>query len=120
MSNSCGVNGEIIKTYVIDTIPDVFSACTIITTDELNSCSLTGITLTDSILPTPDSSIDLGSPIRRFRDINTVSGTTTVWTATERVITPQINLGLDLSGNTRIITADNSIIQDDILLGGDY
>ena len=31
-----------------------------------------------------------------------------------------LDLGIDLSGNTRQITANNSIIQDDILLGGDY
>lgn len=119
MSNGCGVNGEIIKTYIIDDTPSGLSGCTI-ELDQINSCSLSGITLTDSILPTPDITIDLGTPLRRFRDINTLSGTSTLWISTQEVITPQLNLGLDGLGNLRIITADNSIIQNDTLLGGTY
>lgn len=113
MSTACGNNGEIIKTYVVE------SDLCIINTDELNSCSLTGITLTDSILPS-GSTINLGTPSRRFRDVNTISGTSTIWTSTDKVITPTLDLGLDLSGNTRQITANNSIIQDDILWGGEF
>ena len=60
------------------------------------------------------------TPSFRFRNINTISGTSTVWTSTDRVITPNLDLGLDSSGNTRTITANNSIIQDDCLLGGTY
>ena len=47
-------------------------------------------------------------------------GTSTVWTSTGIIYTPILNLGQDLSGNTRIITAESSIIQDDILNGGSY
>lgn len=118
MSNGCSNNGEIIKTYIIDDIPGL-SGCTL-DIDELGSCSNSGITLTDSILPLSDNSIDLGSPLRRFRSINTFSGTSTVWTSTQEVITPQLNLGLDSLNNLRIINADNSIIQNDTLLGGTY
>jgi hypothetical protein len=71
-------------------------------------------------VPTSDNLISVGSPSRRFRNINTISGTSTVWTATGIIYTPKLNLGLDLSGNTREITADNSIIQDDVLNGGFY
>lgn len=76
--------------------------------------------VTGDITPTTDNISNLGTSIKRFRDINTVSGTSTVWTSTIRVITPELDLGLDSSGNTRIITADNSIIQNDTLLGGTY
>lgn len=116
-SNGCGSNGEIIKTYIIEDYSSL-SACTIVTTDEINSCSLSGITLSDSLLPINDGTIDLGTPSRRFRDVNTISGTTTVWAATGIIYTPILDLGLDLSGDTRQITAENSIIQDDILNGG--
>lgn len=118
MSNECGNNGEIIKTYIMDDLPGL-SGCTL-EIDEIGSCSNSGITLTDSILPLPDNSINLGIPSRRFRDINTFSGTSTVWTSTQEVITPQLTLGLDSLGNLRIITADNSILQNDTLLGGTY
>jgi hypothetical protein len=75
---------------------------------------------TTEVLPTSDNLISVGSFGRRFRNINTVSGTSTVWTATGIIYTPILNLGQDLSGNTREITAENSIIQDDILNGGSY
>jgi hypothetical protein len=78
------------------------------------------ITLHDDIVPNTDGNLNLGTAVKRFRDINTISGTSTVWTSTTKVITPNLDLGLDSSGNTRIITADNSIIQNDILNGGSY
>jgi hypothetical protein len=64
--------------------------------------------------------IDVGSTSKRFRDINTVSGTSTVWTSSIKVNTPTLDLGNDYQGNLRQITADNSIIQNDTLLGGTY
>jgi len=70
------------------------------------------------ITPVTDNTINLGTPIKRFRDINTVSGTTTVWTSTIKVYTPELDLGLDSLGNQRTITANNSVIQNDILNGG--
>lgn len=70
--------------------------------------------------PTSDDLVTVGSPSRRFRDVNTVSGTSTVWTSTIQVITPNLNLGLDTDSIQRTITADNSIIQDDTLMGGIY
>jgi hypothetical protein len=85
--------------------------------EEIFSCD-TGITIHNDFIPVTDNTINLGSPIKRFRDINTVSGTTTVWTATTKVYTPELDLGLDSLGNSRVITANNSIIQDDTLNGG--
>lgn len=72
------------------------------------------------IKPKIDNKIILGSDTKRFRDINTVRGTTTVWSVREELVTPKINLGEDNNGVNRVITADNSIIQDDTLLGGKY
>lgn len=80
----------------------------------------TGITVHNDVKPIDDGTIDLGIPIKRFRDINTISGTTTYWTATYRVRTPRLDLGVDSLGNPREITADNSIIENDILNGGIY
>ena len=100
------------------TINGVLSACTGVYTSNLYGCS--PITIHDDLLPLNDGGSDLGSPVKRFRDVNTISGTSTVWTSTNKIITPELNLGLDSSGNTRTITANNSIIQDDILNGGVY
>ena len=85
--------------------------------DNLYDC-VSGITLHGDIIPITDNTINLGTPIKRFRDINTVSGTTTVWTSTIKVYTPELDLGLDSLGNQRTITANNSVIQNDILNGG--
>jgi len=103
------------------------------------------ITLHDDLIPNIDGTIDLGGELtvtdtnftgttatglttpwtstftgKRFRSINTLSGGSTVWTSTYRVNTPNLDLGLDSSGNTRIITADSSVIQDDLLFGGTF
>jgi hypothetical protein len=94
------------------------SACTGVYTSNLFGCS--DINLHNSIIPNNDIVVDLGTPIKRFRDVNTFSGTTTVWTSTQRINTPEINLGLDNLNNQRIITADNSIISNDILNGGQF
>jgi hypothetical protein len=76
------------------------------------------ITIHQDLVPVLDDTINLGTPIKRFRDINTNSGTSTYWTSTYSISTPILDLGLDSSGNTRQITANNSIIQNDRLLGG--
>lgn len=80
----------------------------------------TGITLHSDIVPNTDDTIDLGKPSQRFRDINTVSGRTSYWTSTIKIISPELDLGNDSLGNPRNITADNSIIQNDILFGGNF
>ena len=87
--------------------------------ENLHSCT-TGITLHNDVIPEPDNTINLGTPLKRFRDINTVSGTTTYWTATVKVITPEVDLGNDSLGNPRIINANNSVIQNDVLNGGTF
>jgi hypothetical protein len=100
------------------TINGILSACTGINTSNLYGCS--PITIHDDLLPLNDGSSDLGTLIKRFRDINTISGTSTVWTSSNKITTPEIDLGVDSFGNTRLITADNSIINNDVLYGGVY
>lgn len=117
------------ETFIIEGGNDgILSACTSIHTNNLVSCDdeNTYVVLSDkiepskSIIPLLDDSINLGEQNIRFREINTVSGNSTVWSSTEKIITPELDLGLDSLGNDRIITANNSILQNDILLGGTY
>jgi len=128
-SNSSNIN----QTFIIEPMfitggTPVVSACTAVYTNSIISCSgdaeiilSSGQTIFNaSIIPLLDSVIDLGVPLQRFRNINTVSGTSSIWSSTISVTTPLLDLGLDTLGNPRQITADNSIIQDDFLNGGDY
>lgn len=119
------------QTFIIEppaTGSGATSACTAIYTNAIISCSgdteillSSGETIFNtSIIPTNDATINIGYPIKRFRDINTVSGTSSVWTSTTSVSTPLLDLGLDSQSNLRQINADNSIIQDDLLNGGTY
>jgi hypothetical protein len=119
------------QTFIIEpaaTGSGATSACTAIYTNTIISCSgdteillSSGETIFNtSIVPVNDATIDIGYPIKRFRDINTVSGTSSVWTSTISVSTPLLDLGLDSQSNLRQINADNSIIQDDLLNGGTY
>jgi hypothetical protein len=127
--SGCG-NSNLKQSFLVvpSMVQDTLSACTAIYTNELISCSGDSIVFLSSgetifntsITPLTDGTIDVGVPSRRFRDINTISGTSTVWTSTISVTTPTLNLGLDSLSNNRIINADNSIIQDDTLNGGTF
>jgi len=86
--------------------------------ENLYGCSQ--ITLHDNINPVIDNTIDLGTILKRFRDINTVNGHSTFWTSTTSVTTAALVLGIDSSGYSRTITANNSIIQDDTLDNNTY
>jgi len=125
-------HSDINETFIIEPEGNsgstIISACTAVFTNSVISCSgdsqinlSTGVIEIDSNLePNVDANLDLGSSVRRFRNISTVSGTSTVWTSTIKVTTPTLDLGIDSQGNVRQITANNSIIQDDSLLGGTY
>jgi hypothetical protein len=78
------------------------------------------VNATTSILPTQDITVNIGTPTNRFREVNTYSGTTTIWSATTIVYSPTLDLGLDSLGNSRILTANSSILNNDVLLGGSY
>ena len=118
---------DVNQTFIIEPLAltgdtPVVSACTAIYTNRLISCDDDGTTIflsdkievSKSIVPLIDAMNDLGVPSLRFRNINTLSGVSSVWTSTEKVITPEIDLGLDSLGNSRIITANNSIIQNEL------
>lgn len=123
--SSCD-NSNIRQNYIVTNTNefDTFTACTGVWTSNIYGCS--PITIQDQlnlkgdVLPNSDSTINLGSTSNRFRNINTVSGTSSVWTSTVKVITPSVDLGLDSNNESRVINANNSIIQDDILLGGTF
>jgi len=140
-------NTDIVKYIVVQPEPPAFTGDTIqgdlvvtgdiincgtgttntVYTDNVDPCS-SGVTISNIVTfypnprvePVLDDNVQLGTPTRRFREVNTVSGTSTTWTSTNRVITPNLDLGLDSQSNGRIITANNSIIQDDCLDAGDY
>lgn len=129
LNNSSSINQMfVIEPMAVTGDTVIISACTAVYTDKIISCSgdaeielLLGQTVFNtSIIPRYDATIDLGVPLQRFRDINTVSGTSTVWSSTISVTTPLLDLGVDSLGNIRQITANNSIIQDDLLNGGIY
>jgi len=135
-SNFCG-NSDITKIFIVEPSGGGFTGNTVngnlYVTGDLYNCG-TGTTFVQTIsactndiinvgsnlYPTTDNTWNIGTPFRRFRDVNTISGTSTVWVSTTSITTPLLDLGIDSSGNTRQITADNSIIQDDCLLGGIY
>lgn len=145
-SNFCGP-GDITRIFVVEPLgASTFTANTInisgdaiidgniincgtgstIYTETIIACE-SGVTINNAVtfyptdvVPTSDNLINFGSPTRRFRNVNTVSGSSTVWASTEVIYTPSLNLGADLNGEERLINAENSIIQDDILLGGTY
>lgn len=80
-----------------DTVQRLYSG---ITTNQIDSYSgnstielSTDETLINqSLIPKVDNQIDVGTSIKRFRNINTVSGSTTYWTSTVEVQTGQLNL----------------------------
>lgn len=144
MSNNC--KSEIVKYFVVQPEPPQFSGQTIngdlyvtgdiyncgtgstntVFTDNVDECT-SGVTINSNftvygteVVPSADGTNTLGTTSRRWRAVNTVSGTSTVWTSTSVINTPNLNLGLDSQSNSRIITANNSIIQDDCLDAGDY
>jgi hypothetical protein len=115
-SSFTGGSGNCVTELFVDEISSCLTAITI--NNEL--IVLSGITLTGNIIPSSDGQSDIGSPIKRFRDINTISGTSTIWSATTKIYTPEVDLGLDSLGNSRIITPDSSVLNNDILSGGTF
>lgn len=95
--------------------------------NQINSCDFDTsivlgeeIVINSSLVPEIDESIDLGSTFKRYRELNVVSGQSVVWNSSISVSTPNLDLGFDSEGDARIITADNSILKNDNLIGGAY
>jgi hypothetical protein len=130
---SCNSNPKNInKTFIVERVDNdedliQISACTATYTNKIHSCYddteiiLSGDVITNkNILPTEDNTFTIGSSNLRFRKINSVEGEVTVFKVTSSIETPSLDLGYDNNGEHRIITANNSIIQDDILSGGTF
>ena len=131
---SCSnTSSNINQTFIIEPLSitggsPTLSACTTMFTNLVESCSGdTTISLTsgstifnNEIVPENDNTINIGSNIKRFREVNSVSGTSSYWSSSVSVTTPNLNLGNDSLGDSRIITANNSIMQTDTLNGGTY
>lgn len=113
------LGGVSANTFNVNTIGSVTDCVGDLFVSNLHGC-VTGVTLHNDIVPVTNETIDLGTPIKRFREINTLSGVSSYWVSTVKVTTPEVDLGIDVNGNSRKITANNSIIQEDILNGGVY
>jgi len=82
----------------------------------INASSITGDTIYANTLIEPilDNSVDVGTPFKRFRSLNTINGVAVNFTASTRVTTPEILLG------TTIITENNVILSGYTLEGGSW
>lgn len=66
------------------------------------------------ISPIVDNNIDLGTPVRRFRNLNIVNGVAVNFTATTKIQTQEIILG------TMSVTENNIILTGQTLEGGSW
>ena len=80
----------------------------------INALNITADTIYANtvIEPILDNSVDIGTPFKRFRSLNTVNGVAVSFTASTRVTTPEIILG------TTIVTENNIILSGYTLEGG--
>lgn len=67
-----------------------------------------------NIYPTTDNNSDIGTTIKRFRNLNIVNGISTNFTATTRVTTPEVMLG------STLVTEYNIILSGYTLEGGNW
>lgn len=125
------------ETFIIEPVAEsggtsIISACTGFFTNLIISCDadtqigldVGEITINQPLVPVVDGVTDLGLPLKRFRQLNTVSGSSTYWATTNANINSltvsTIDLGYDTDGNHRILTADSSVLNLDILKAGNY
>ena len=125
------------ETFIIEPLLDTgqtgtISACTAVFTNLVVSCeadteiglNVGEITINQPLNPVVDGVTNLGSPFKRFRAINTVSGTSTYWNSTNARINSltvdTIDLGYDSGGDHRILTADSSVLNLDTLRPNNY
>ena len=79
-----------------------------------NVISASSISMEGDIEANQDNSYDIGSPIRRFRNLNTVNGVAVNFTASTKVKTQKIELG-----NTEV-TENNIILTGNTIDGGNW
>lgn len=141
MSSFCG-GGDITKIYVVEPVETVVTSLTAntiltgsLTVEDdfyncgsgstaffniISACTDNTINVGSSLTPIVDNSVDIGTSLRRYREVNTVNGMSTIWASTVRVITPEVTLGYDSQGELRILNANSSILQNDVINGGSY
>jgi len=79
-----------------------------------NVISASTISMGGDIEAQQDNTYDIGSPVRRFRNLNTVNGVAVNFTASTKVKTQKIELG-----NTEV-TEDNIILTGNTIDGGSW
>lgn len=122
---------NIYKTFIIDTpqstsgnpIDDLYVKDLHVT--QINSLSGDSIEINADLIPSQDNQFIIGTNIRRFREINTVSGYSSFWSGQTMTIDTlsgdTINLGFDsIAMEERILNKHTSILNNDNLLGGIY
>jgi len=72
------------------------------------------VTVTTTIMPSVDNTVDLGSPVRRFRSLNTVDGVAVNFTASTKIKTAQLELG------NKTLTDTNVILTGQCIYGGSW
>jgi hypothetical protein len=82
----------------------------------INALNITADTIYANtvIEPILDNSVDIATPFKRFRSLNTVDGVAVSFTASTRVTTPEIILG------TTTVTENNIILSGYTLEGGTW
>lgn len=121
------MNNVIKKSFVIGScvvgpiIPCPIKANIIEACDSDNIIVLTsGETQFNKSITPLNLNVELGLLNKPFNNINAISGNTNYFESTIKVITPKLELGLDNNNVFRFITANNSIISGDVILGGTY
>lgn len=74
-----------------------------------DSLSASSISMSGDITPDTDNSYDIGTPVRRFRNLNTVNGVAVSFTASTKIKTAQIELGNALLTDTSVILTGHTI-----------
>jgi len=72
------------------------------------------INVVTTMVPTVDNVVDIGTPIRRFRNLNTVNGVATSFTASTKIKTAQLELG------SKTVTEYNIILSRNCIDGGEW
>lgn len=129
MSNNNTIN--IYRTFLIDSpkstsgepIDNIF--INDLNVDTINALSGDNINISGNLIPTIDGQYYLGTNIKRWRELNTLSGYSSFWSAQTATINSfsgdTINLGYDdISMEFRILDKNTSILKDDNLNGGIY
>jgi hypothetical protein len=82
--------------------------------DFVGNTTASTIYASTEISPTIDNNVDLGSPIKRFRNLNIVNGVSVNFTASTKIQTQEIILG------TTSLTENNIILSGYTLEGGSW